>query len=236
MPVHIYGQAADMDKITELAKNYGLWVIEDAAEAIGVTFKGRPVGNLGDIGCISFYADKTATTGEGGMILTNDDELAEWCTLFENQGRSSGGSYIHPFIGYNFRLSDLQAAVGLAQLSKLPAIIERKQRNESVYRENLTGVKGIEFPYTDPRGYNVPFRINILVQDPEELRSFLEKEGIGSRRFFYPLHRQPCCNLRGEFPNADRAYERGLPLPSSPTLSEEQISYVCEKIKMFMEG
>ena len=234
MPVHIYGQAADMDSIGEIAKKYNLYIIEDAAQGIGVKFNGKPVGGFGDIGCLSFYADKTMTTGEGGMILTNDAKLAEQCVLMKNQGRLRAGAYIHPHIGYNFRLSDLQAAIGLAQLSKLSTMIEMKKKNEKLYRQGLAGVKGVEFPYIDPRGYNVPFRINILVDDPQGLQNFLEGEGIGSRRFFYPLHKQPCYNLEGEFPNTEKAYERGLSLPSSVALSEQQIQYVCEKVKSFV--
>jgi perosamine synthetase len=235
MPVHIYGQAADMDRIGELARKYALYIVEDAAQGIGVKFKGKPVGGFGDMGCLSFYADKTLTTGEGGMILTNDDKLAEQCILMKNQGRLRAGAYIHPHIGYNFRLSDLQAAIGLGQLSKLSTIIEMKKRKEKLYRDGLIDIKAIEFPYIDPMVYNVPFRINILVDDPEGLQKFLEKEGIGSRRFFYPLHRQPCYNVGGQFPNAEKAYARGLSLPSSVALSEQQILYICQKIRSFME-
>jgi perosamine synthetase len=236
MPVHIYGQAADMDSIGELARKYGLYMVEDAAQGIGVKFKGKSVGGFGNIGCISFYADKTMTTGEGGMILTNDDNLAEQCIQMKNQGRLRAGAYIHPNIGYNFRLSDLQAAIGLAQLSKLTTMIEMKRRNEKLYRDSLIDVKGVEFPYIDPRGYNVPFRINILIDDPDGLQKFLEKEGIGSRRFFYPLHEQPCYSLEGEYPNAEKAYARGLSLPSSVALSREQILHICEKVRAFMES
>ena len=236
MPVHIYGQSADMDAIGEIAKRHGLYVIEDAAQGIGVTFNGKPVGGFGEVGCLSFYADKTMTTGEGGMVLTNDDELARQCLILKHQGRTGRGIYFHEYIGYNFCLTDLQAAVGLAQLSKLPTIIDKKKKNERLYKELLKDVEGVEFPYIDPRGFNVPFRINILVDEPEALSSFLQKEGIGSRCFFYPLHKQPCYNVDGEFPNAVRAYERGLSLPSAVTLAEEQIEYVCDKIRLFMRS
>lgn len=235
MPVHIYGQAADMDAICEIAKRHNIYIIEDAAQGIGVTFESRPVGGFGEVGCLSFYADKTMTTGEGGMVLTNDDKLAEKCLILIHQGRTGRGIYFHEHIGYNFRLTDLQAAVGLAQLSKLPTIIDRKKRNERLYREYLADVEGIEFPYIDPRGYNVPFRINILLDDPQSLSTFLNDNEIGSRGFFYPLHMQPCYNVNGEFPNAVRAYQRGLSLPSSVTLTEDQILYICEKIKLFMK-
>jgi perosamine synthetase len=234
MVVHIYGQSADMDAISHIANKHKLKIIEDAAQGIGVSFNGQPVGGIGNIGCMSFYADKTLTTGEGGMLLTNDDSLAKKCLILKHQGRTGRGYYFHEEIGYNFRLTDLQAAVGLGQLSKLPIIIERKKRNEKYYQELLKDVKGIRFPYIDPRGFNVPFRINILVDDPEGLSAFLNEHEIGSRRFFYPLHQQPCYNVPGEFRNSINAYETGLSLPSSVSLTEEQIRYVCEKIKIFM--
>lgn len=234
MPVHIYGQPADMDAICQIANKYRIKIIEDAAQGIGVSFNGRPVGGIGDIGCMSFYADKTLTTGEGGMLLTNDDYLAKNCLFLKHQGRTGRGYYFHEEIGYNFRLTDLQAAVGLAQLSKLPIIIERKKRNEKYYQELLEDVKGIRFPYIDTRGFSVPFRINILVDNPEELSAFLNEHEIGSRRFFYPLHQQPCYNVTGEFHNSVKAYETGLSLPSSVSLTEEQIHYICEQIKAFM--
>jgi perosamine synthetase len=234
MPVHIYGQSADMDAIMEIARKHKLMVIEDAAQGIGVSFRGKPVGGFGETGCMSFYADKTLTTGEGGMVFTDDDKLAEKLLILKHQGRTGRGFYFHEHIGFNFRLTDMQAAVGLAQLNKLPAIIERKKSNEKLYRDLLADVRGVEFPYIDPQGFNVPFRINILLDNPQALSEYLNKEGIGSRQFFYPLHLQPCYNIKGDFPNSIRAYERGLSLPSSVTLKHEQIEYVCEKIRAFV--
>ena len=235
MPVHIYGQAAPMPEICKIAKKYKLKVIEDAAQGIKVTYGKKAVGSFGDVGCLSFYADKTMTTGEGGMVLTNDDKLTEKVTILLNQGRTGRGWYVHDYLGYNFRMTDVQAAIGLAQFKKLPVIIKRKKRNETLYHKYLTNVPGIDFPYLDRRGFNVPFRINILVENPQELFEFLKKEGIGSRRFFYPLHLQPCYNVKGIFSNSVAAYKRGLSLPSSVTLKEEEIKYVCDKIKLFFK-
>ena len=235
MPVHIYGQSADMDRIGDIARRHHLMIIEDAAQGICVTFKGTPVGSFGEIGCLSFYADKTMTTGEGGMVLTNDDKLAEKAIILKHQGRPVRGIYIHDHIGYNFRMTDLQAAVGLAQLKKLPTIVQRKKDNEKLYKDLLKDVKNIGFPYVDPRGFNVPFRINILLDKPEELSAFLNENGIGSRGFFYPLHMQPCYNIKGEFPNTIMANKRGLSLPSSVKLTKDQIAYICENISLFMK-
>lgn len=234
MPVHIYGQAADMKAAMKVAKKHNLLVIEDAAQGIGVTFNKKPVGGFGDIGCLSFYADKTMTTGEGGMVLSNDDKLTERCLILLNQGRTKRGRYFHEHIGYNFRFTDLQAAIGLAQLRKLPTIIKRKKRNEKLYQKYLNNVPGIEFPFFDPRCFNVPFRINILIENPQTLLEFLEKQGIETKRFFYPLHLQPPYNIKGNFPNSIVIYEKGLSLPSSVTLTEEEIQYICEEIKEFL--
>jgi len=234
MPVHIYGQSADMDAVCDLAKRYNLKMVEDAAQGMKVTFKGKPVGGFGEINCMSFFADKTITTGEGGALFTNDDKLAEQCVILKNQGRPERGRYIHEFIGFNFRLTDLQAAVGVAQLNKLDFIILRKKEIERLYHKYLAGVPGIEFPYKDPRGYEVPFRVNILVNDPESLRLYLDTQGIGARRFFYPIHLQPCYQVKADCPNAFHAYERGLCLPSAAGMSEDDITYVSGKIKDFL--
>lgn len=233
MPVHIYGQAADMAAIMRIAKKHHLKVIEDAAQGIKVSFQGKPVGGFGEVGCLSFYADKIMTTGEGGMVLTNNDELAKKAIILLNQGRTGRGWYIHDYLGYNFRLTDLQAAVGLGQLKKLPILVKRKKRIEKLYHKYLNNVPGVELPYVDRRGFNVPFRIIILVKKPQALMEFLDKEGIKTNRSFYPLHLQPCYKVKGNFPNTMRAYERILRLPSAVTLQEKEIYYICQKIKEF---
>jgi len=236
MPVHIYGQSADMEKIMEIAKKHKLSVIEDAAQGIKVSFQGKPVGGFGDVGCMSFYADKIITTGEGGMVLTNNDELAKKAIILLNQGRTGRGWYIHDQMGYNFRLTDLQAAVGVAQVKKLPLIIKKRKNIEKLYKKYLAKVKGIEFPFVDPRGNKVPYRITILVENPQELLDFLDKEGIKASRSFYPLNLQPCYNIKGDFSNSIFAYERVLRLPSATGLTEKEIRYICNKIKNFFDN
>lgn len=236
MPVHIYGQAARMPEIMRIARKHKLLVIEDAAQGIGVTFNKKPVGSFGQVGCLSFYADKILTTGEGGMVLTNSDELAKKAIILLNQGRTGRGWYTHDYLGYNFRMTDLQAAVGLAQLKKLPVIIKKRKRNEKLYQKYLAEVSEVEFPYVDPRGFRVPWRITILVSNPQALLEFLDKKGIKANRTFGPLHSQPCYkNYRTKeaFPNATFAFDRVLRLPSATGLTEEEIRYVCEKIKEF---
>jgi perosamine synthetase len=238
MPVHVYGQAARMDAILEIARRHNLKVVEDAAQGVGVRYKQKHVGTFGDFGCLSFFADKTITTGEGGALLTNDPALAEGCAYFRNQGRLDRGSFVHPRLGYNFRLTDIQAAIGLAQLDKLTEIIDRKRKNEQYYRELLADLEEVAFPTVDPESERVPFRVNILVPDPAGLGTFLEAEGVGVRRFFYPLHRQPCfsrtnCRVSGAIQNSVYAFEHGLSLPSSAKLTREQIKYVCDAIRKF---
>jgi len=238
MPVHIYGQAARMPEVMRIAKKHNLKVIEDAAQGIRVTYQGKPVGGFGDVGCMSFYADKVLTTGEGGMVLTNDDELARQAVILLNQGRTGRGWYIHDYLGYNFRMTDLQAGVGLAQFRKLPVIVKRRKNNEKLYRKYLAGVPGVEFPYVDPRGYKVPWRITIMVQNPQALLEFLDKKGIKAARTFAPMHTQPCYKsykTKEEFPNASFAFDRLLRLPSGTGLEEEDIRYVCQQVKNFIK-
>lgn len=232
MPVGIYGNSPNMDEL----QTGKLLMIEDAAQDIGVTWEGKHLGSFGDVGCLSTYADKTITTGEGGVVLTNSDELAEKVIRLLNQGRTGRGWYVHDEIGYNFRMSDLHAAIGLAQLDRLDEIIARKKRHEVLYRELLGNT--VQFPITDDRCFNVPFRHNILVDDPEALSRHLSGKNIGSLRFFYPLHRQPCYEYLGlddsNFPNSMWAYDHGLSLPSSATLTDTEIEYICGEIKEFL--
>ena len=237
LPVHIYGQSANMPEIMRIAKKHNLKVIEDAAQGICVTYQKKAVGSFGEVGCLSFYADKVLTTGEGGMVLTNDDKLAEKAVILLNQGRTGRGWYIHDHLGYNFRMTDLQAGVGLGQLTKLKEIIRRRKRNEKLYRKYLANVKEVEFPHEDPEGYKVPFRNLIIVKDPQALLEFLNNEGVKANRSFYPLHLQPCYKEEAgkSFPNSLYLYEHLLRLPSGTLLKEEEIKYVCQKIKEFFK-
>lgn len=242
MPVHIYGRPAAMDDVMALAAKYKLKVIEDAAQGVGVSYKGKPVGGIGDAGMISFYGDKTITTGEGGMVLTNDDELAYRCLLLKHQGRTGRGIYYHEHIGYNFRLTDLQAAVGLAQLGKLAEIIIAKKTSEALYKKLLCNTPGVKFLKDRNNTKTVPFRIVAFVDNPDGLGEYLKKYGIGTNRVFRPLHMQPCYkqwkwkayeNPSWNFPNSIWAYEHGLALPSSAKLTTEQIEYICQAIDVF---
>jgi len=205
---------------------------------LGVRFKNKHVGTIGDIGCMSFYADKTLTTGEGGAILTNSKKLADACVYFKNQGRLKRGSFIHPFLGYNFRVTDLQAAIGVAQMKKLDFIIRSKIKNEGLYKKYLKGVDEVQFTIDTKVGIRVPFRINIMVDNPKKLGDWLTKNEVGVRRWFYPLYKQPCFNSKNSrrlkaYVNSDAAFAKGLSLPSGVGLTEKQIKHVCSSIKKF---
>ncbi len=241
MPVHIYGQTCDMPVIMDIARRHGLLVVEDAAQGMGVTCGDRHVGTFGDIGCISFFADKTMTTGEGGALLLNDDDLAEQCLYFKNQGRLHRGTFVHEHMGYNFRITDLQAAIGVAQFHQLDDTIRRKLALRETYFNMLRDCPGVRFPTDNGFGEVVPFRVNILVDDPAGLADYLNAAGIATRRFFYPLHLQPSLNsqnsiVRYKPTQSVKLFESGLMLPSGLDLTELQVELVCESIEMYQRS
>lgn len=238
MPVHIYGHSADMDPIMKIAKKHKLYIVEDACQGLGLFYKKKHVGTFGDLGCFSFFADKTITTGgEGGMVITNDKSLCEKLLYFRNQGRLTSGTFIHPEIGYNFRMTDLQCAVGLAQIRKFEKIKNKRIFNHSLYEKYLENIKEIKIIGPRPYSNFVPFRFNILVNNLTSLMKFLEKKGIQTRGMFYPLHKQPCYKMYkykdNDYPNSNYAYEHGLSLPVYYELKETQIKFICETIKKF---
>jgi perosamine synthetase len=241
MPVHIYGAACEMDAIVELARSRRLLIVEDAAQAVGVSYRGRPAGTFGDLGCFSFFADKTITTGEGGLIVTNDDAIYNTLRYRRNQGRIDRGSFIHPEIGYNFRITDMQAAVGLVQLSRLQEIARSKCEVLAHYRTGLAAIPEIRI-INPPEGSTcIPFRAAVYAQRAPELMQFMAAEGIEVRTFFYPLHLQPgLAYLQspgaapdGEFPGAVYAYANGVCLPLYAGMPTADVEYVCDKIGEF---
>ena len=241
MPVHLFGLSSNMDEVMGFAKEKGLKVIEDAAQAIGVKWNGKHCGTFGDVGCFSFFADKTITTGEGGFVVTNDKEIYNSLLFLRNQGRLNRGSFIHPEIGYNFRITDIQAAMGLVQLGRLKDIISKKLNLLSLYKENLSNVDGIRFvePIIGSKSTHVPFRVVLMTTQPSEgLMDFLASHEIESRTVFYPLHQQPCYS-DGEknkcISNSTYAYNHGLCLPSYPALEEYKVNYICDTIKEYLK-
>jgi perosamine synthetase len=239
MPVHVYGTAANMEHVMAFAQQHHLLVIEDAAQAIGVHYKGQHAGTFGKTGAFSFFADKTITTGEGGMVVTNDASVYEHLLYLRNQGRKERGSFIHPEIGYNFRMTDIQSAMGLTQLKKLDEIIRRKKVVKELYLEHLRDIPALSFFEPEPGADWIPFRMGILCKEAHQLMAFLTEKGIEPRTFFYPLHRQPCYQQTqytdAHFLNATFAYEQGICLPTYPTLGESEIVYISSMIKSFYE-
>jgi len=238
MPVHIYGTVADMDAVKSFAKKHDILIVEDAAQAIGVHYKGQHAGTFGDVGVFSFFADKTITTGEGGFIITNNEETYNNLLYLRNQGRINRGTFIHPEIGYNFRMTDIQCAIGISQLSKFDFIKKRKAEIKEMYFSLLMPLEELTFFEPDAEAEWIPFRVGVLTNDAHELMKFLTQAEIETRTFFYPLHKQPCyrsllekMNLFDkDFPNTIFGYEHGVCLPTFPSLTEEQINYVCKTI------
>ena len=243
MVVHIYGLPVDMDPILDLVARYGLKLIEDAAEAIGQVYRGRPCGGFGDISTVSFYPNKHVTTGEGGMILTDDDDLAETCRGLRNLCFLPRRRFVHERLGWNLRMTNLQAALGLAQLERLDEFVARKRRMGQAYSRLLADIPSVQLPlartdYAD----NVYWVYGLVLcdghpLDAEGAMQRLGAAGIGTRPFFYPMHQQPVFRDRGLFatechPVAERLYQRGFYIPSGLALTEGQMEAVATAIRV----
>jgi len=252
MVVHIYGLPVDMDPVISLATKYGLKIIEDAAEAHGLIYRGRrsevrgrPCGSFGDISTFSFYPNKLITTGEGGMIVTNDDHLAERCRSLRNLCFQPKKRFVHEELGWNFRFTNLQAAVGLAQLEKLDEHINRKRRMGKLYTELLAGIPELQLPLSiTDYAENIYWVYGIVLKgqvpfDAEELIRRLKEKGIGTRPFFWPMHKQPVFKKMELFekiscPVAERIALRGFYIPSGLALTEKQQEVVAENLREVM--
>ena len=232
MAVHIYGITVDMDPLIEIAKKYDLKLIEDAAEVIGQTYKGQPCGSFGDISTLSFYPNKHITTGEGGMVLVNDDELAERCKSLRNLCFGKTDRFVHEELGWNFRMSNLQAAVGVAQLERLPETLEKKREIGRIYHQHLEGCESFTLPLTQTAYCeNIYWVFGIISKDRSRDAKWwmnkLSEQGIGTRPFFYPMHKQKCLNYenngKSDLPASEFLSRYGLYLPSGLTLSKHEI-------------
>jgi perosamine synthetase len=236
IPVHLFGHPVDMDRLCEIAAKHNLQVIEDCAEAHGATCRGRVVGSFGHMSCFSFYANKLITTGEGGMILTNDAALVERLRLLRNLGFTAP-RFVHKLAGYNFRLTAYQAAMGAVQVKKLPDVVEAKRRMAARYRQALAGISGLQLPSEANWAKHVFWMFGIVVRPEfgmsrDELAAGLAQRGVETRTFFCPMNCQPCFESMPNFravptPVADMLWRCGLYLPSSHTLSDEQIQLVA---------
>lgn len=249
MPVHIFGKICNMDAIIALAKKYNLYIIEDAAEAHGATYRGKKAGSFSDVAAFSFFANKNITTGEGGMIVTNNEDIAQKAKYFKNVCFPINGprNYSHDDIGYNYRMSNVVAAIGLAQVEKADDYRAMRIRNNELYRKYLEGVPGIIFQSLPEEGCIDVCWMNTIVLDPEkfghtkdETVTFLKSQNIDTRLLFKSMSRQKSladfgCDCSGEYIVTDWLNENGFYLPSASNLDEETIKNICRVIKEFQK-
>jgi len=234
--VHLYGHPADMDPILEIARRHGLFVIEDAAEAHGATYKGHKVGMLGDIATFSFYGNKIITTGEGGMVCTNDEALARKVRQLKGQGQDPERRYWFPMIGYNYRMTNIEAAIGLAQLEKIDWHIGRWREVAAWYRRYFQDLPGIQFSPQMPWAESAYWLSSVVLSssdvDRDEVMHRMLEQGIETRPFFYPMHTlPPYSKAPGDYPIAEKLSRSGINLPSSALLTESQVRRVVETFK-----
>jgi perosamine synthetase len=237
VPVHVTGRGTGIEEIVSVAGKRGLAVIEDAAEAFCSRFKKRCLGTFGQTGCFSFSPNKIITTGQGGVIVTNDEVIFHRLRELKDQGRpvrGTGGADVHDSIGFNFKLTNLQAAVGMGQLEKLKTRMERIRRTYSLYRDELAGTKSIRIlPFNIETGEQ-PQWIDALADRRDQLDEFLAKNGAGCRRFWFPLHTQkPYLSDDARFPNSTRVGKQAIWLPSAFQMTDDDVRSVCRLIKRF---
>jgi perosamine synthetase len=241
MPVHIYGHPCDMNPILAVARKHDLLVVEDAAEAHGAEYNGKKVGGIGNVGCFSFYANKIITTGEGGMVVTNNEVVSKKARSLKDLAFSKKKRFLHDAVGFNYRMTNIQAAIGLAQLERVDKLVEMRRRNAKLYNRLLKDVEGITLPAEKNYAKNVYWMYSILIENSfglsrDRLMDKLDEYGIETRRFFIPMHRQPVFKridlFNGErYPVAELLSKKGLYLPSGSGLEKEQIKLICDSIK-----
>jgi len=240
MPVHLYGHPCDMDPIFEIAKEHNLFVIEDAAEAHGAEYKGKKIGGFGDVSCFSFYGNKIITTGEGGMCVTDNEELAEKMKVLRDHGEDPKKRYWHKWVGFNYRMTNLQAAVGVAQVKRLEEFIQKKRKIVEWYNDALRPLseKGLIRLHPEmPWAKSTYWMYSILVENDfpisrDELIKKLEENGIETRPFFPPIQaQQPYISHTEKTPIAVELSLKGINLPSSVNLTKQDIEFITKKIK-----
>mgnify|MGYP001561964501 CR=1 FL=1 len=241
MPVHIYGHPADMDRVMEIAKKHKLVVIEDAAEAHGATYKNKLTGSIGDINAFSFYANKIITTGEGGMVTTDNDEFADVARRMKDLAHSKAKRFVHDALGYNYRLTSMQAALGSGQLLHIEEFLKTKHHMSEMYKNGLSNVPGLTLPVTRSWATHVFWMYAILIDEKEfgmnkdEFRAKLLEKGVDTRDFFYAPTTQPALTDLGlgggSFPVTEQIARDGCYLPSGLAITDDQIGTVCEIIK-----
>ena len=248
IPVHVFGNTCDMDAICTIAKKHNLYIIEDAAEAHGAEFGGKKTGSFSDIASFSFFANKNLTTGEGGMVVTDNEEFYKKCKYFKNMcfPLDAPRVYSHNDIGFNYRMSNLHAAIGLAQTEKADEYRDMRIHNAELYKNYLSDCKGIIFQKNQPNGLNVHWMNTIVINPDEyghtkdELIEHLKENGIDTRLLFVSMSRQKSlknfgCDCSGDYPVTDWLTENGFYLPSASSLTEDQIKHICEVLKEYQK-
>ncbi len=236
IPVHLYGHPVDMDPLLALAAAHGLDIVEDAAEAHGARYRGRRVGALGRIGAFSFYGNKIITTGEGGMVVTNDPALADRAAFLRDHAMDPRRRYYHPEIGFNYRMTNIQAAIGCAQIEQADAILARRKEIAAAYEIGLAGISGLTRPPAEPWAENVYWMYSVQVEpafgaDRDAVRAGLRERGVDSRPFFVPLHELPPYRQDAPFPVASALAAKGINLPSGTGLLPDEIDTVCKALR-----
>ena len=238
IPVHIYGHPCKMDEIKDLCDSKNLFLIEDCAEAHGAEYKKKKVGSFSDIACFSFFGNKIITTGEGGMCITNNEEIAEKMRILKDHGMSKNKRYWHDIIGYNYRLTNIQAAIGVAQLENIDKFIETRRKNAKQYNQLLQDINGITIQKEEKYAKHVYWMYSMMLNEKSkisraELMLKLKDAGIETREFFNPLHIMPPYKQFAveKYPISDAISQKGINLPSSSKLSKDDIDYICETIK-----
>lgn len=244
MVVHLYGHPANLDPILKIAKKHKIFVVEDAAQAHGATYKGKKVGSIGDVGCFSFYANKIITTGEGGMLTTNNEKIFKRAVLLKDLAHSPKKRFFHHHIGFNFRMTNIQAALGLAQLEQVDKYTEKKRWMADLYNELLKDHENLELPIEQDFVKSVYWMYAVKLKGKikrDLLRKKLLDFGIDTRTFFFPLHRQPVLKRKiplndEKFPVSDDLAARGFYLPSGLAITKPQIYFVAKTIKKILNG
>ena len=242
MPVHLYGRPCDMQPIQRLALKYKLFIIEDVAEAHGAEYKGKKVGGLGHIGCFSFFGNKIITSGEGGMLTTDSKEYAEYAKSLRNLAHSPSKRFLHTDVGFNYRMTNIEAAIGAAQLENIERHITSRLAHAELYNQLLEGTPGLALVREiRPEVKAISWMYCLLVEDEsrrDKLMRYLDEKGIQTRTLFIPMHQQPMFKVPGgdaRYPVAADISRRGLYLPSGSGLTEEQIHYICDCIKVYVK-
>jgi len=245
LPVHIFGHPCEMSKIMEIARRHNLAVIEDACEAIGAEYKGKKVGSFGNCGVFAFYANKQITTGEGGIIVTNNKDVAKLCESMRNQGRGEDNRWLsHVRLGYNYRMSELSAALGLVQMERISEMLEKRSRVADFYNQRLSQIKEVKIPYVGPEINKMSWFVYVIRLDSrrfsrgdrDKIIQELDNRGIQCRDYLPPIHLEPFYvemfgYQQGDFPITEAVSDSTIALPFYNNLSEEEVDYICNNLK-----